>query len=132
MRQHAPSNPYRSPACGGLNRLEYRPTEVPQAELLQRRFLYRKVRVTAPIDALVEYSGFSLHDRIWVNQQLVFCRLPVIWLTDSFEFELETDRGVVLMQLRLHFHRFAQLKQFEILVDRQLIFQENAARQSWR
>jgi hypothetical protein len=129
MRHHTPSNPYRSPAWDGLNRLEYRPSEVPHAELLQRRFLYRKVRVSAPIDALVEYSGFSLHDRIWVNQQLVFCRLPLIWLTDSFEFELETDRGSILMQLRLHFHRFAQLKQFEILFDGNLIFQENADRQ---
>lgn len=125
MPQRASSNPYLSPALGGgQGPLTYRPDQNPHAELLQRKFLYRKVRISSPIDALVEYSGFSLHDRIWVNQRLVFCRLPLIWLTDCFEFELETDRGVMPMQIRLRFRRFAQLKQFEILLDGQVIYDE--------
>lgn len=124
MRQRGSSNPYLSPAWGGQGPLNYRPGKAPHAELLQRKFLYRKVRINSPIDALVEYSGFSLHDRIWVNQRLVFCRLPWIWLTDCFEFDLETDQGVIPMQIRLRFQRFAQLKQFEILLDGRRVFVE--------
>ena len=107
-----------TPRCtDGTEVIEFRATERPHAELIERKFLYRKVRITSPIDAILEYSGFSLHDRIWVNHRLMVCRLPWIWLTDLFKFDVQTDAGSMELQVRLGFHRFAQLKEFEIAVD---------------
>ena len=125
------TNPYMTPRCtDGSEVLEFRATERPRAELIARKFLYRKVRISAPIDAIVEYSGFSLHDRIWVNHRLMVCRLPWIWLTDLFKFDVETDAGVMELQVRLGFHRFAQLKKFEIAVDGQVVYREHATPKS--
>lgn len=119
------TNPYMTPRCtDGTEVIEFRATERPHAELIERKFLYRKVRITSPIDAILEYSGFSLHDRIWVNHRLMVCRLPWIWLTDLFKFDVQTDAGLMELQVRLGFHRFAQLKEFEIAVDGQVVYRE--------
>ena len=121
------TNPYMAPrGTDGSEVIEFRATERPHAELIERKFLYRKVRITSPIDAILEYSGFSLHDRIWVNHRLMVCRLPWIWLTDLFKFDVQTDVGLMELQVRLGFHRFAQLKEFEIAVGGQIVYREHA------
>ena len=54
------------------------------------------------------------------------CRLPWIWLTDLFKFDVQTDAGLMELQVRLGFHRFAQLKEFEIAVGGQIVYREHA------
>ena len=98
------------------------------AQLVGKGLLYRRIHVESPIEAMVEYSGLGLYDRVWVNRRLVAKRLPWVWLTDLFEFDLKTERGVLPVQLRLQFSRFARLAEVELIVGDQVVYKESTVR----
>ena len=125
-----PVNPYSSPSRLPVGELVLAgPQDQAIAQLVRKGLLYRRIHLEAPIEATLEYSGLGLFDRVWVNGKLVAKRLPWVWLTDSFEFELPTERGMLSCELKLEFSRFARLVDVELLLDGKLVYRESGRRE---
>ena len=89
--------------------------------------LYRRIQVEAPVAATIEYVGYGLRDRILVNGRLVCWRLPIMGLSDEFEFSISTNEEPLPGRIIVEVSKFLRIRRFELQIDGQTVYVETLA-----
>ncbi|MEZ6108840.1 MAG: hypothetical protein R3B96_22845 [Pirellulaceae bacterium] len=125
-------NPYETPRANQMRVFPYTPSAPPAATLLTEKFLYREIRLQAPLKGVLTYNAFQLCDELRLDDTVI-CRVyPWVRLYDRLEASVPTDEGPIPLIVTLEFSRFARIKRFTVRVADQIVYQEAAARPSRR
>jgi hypothetical protein len=87
-----------------------------KSELIQKGLLYRKVLIEAPIPTTIEYAAYGLRDRIYVDGKLVTWRVPLIWFTKRFAFEIATRDSHIPCEIHVRIGRGLKLAELQIMI----------------
>lgn len=120
-------NPFASPRAVGKKLRDLVPVRRPgcAAVLGGSGLLYRKILVEAPVEASIEYIGYGLRDRILVNGRLVFWRLPIMGLSNAFEFSIPTNEDPLPGRIVVKVSKlFLRMRRFELQIDGQTVYLE--------
>lgn len=116
-------NPYRSPATTDSSMVSWTGGQ-PKCRCVDKRLLYRKWVIEAPVECTLEYIGYHLHDLIKLDGRIIVRKLPFMFLTEDFEFSIPTPDHKVAAELHVKFNRFAQIRTIELSLDRQIVYRE--------
>lgn len=123
MRVGELDNPYRSPLSEESDSLDL-PYE-PRAELLTAGWLYRKVRIMWPIDAVIEYTGrLPAYDQVKVDGRVAQRVIIWFWFANRFEFAVPTSQGPAKVQIRLRVDLWTRITRFSIAAGDRIVYRE--------
>jgi len=120
-------NPFASPQPIGTKLRELVPVKRPgcAATLAGSCLLYRRILVEAPVEATIEYIGYGLRDRILVNGRLVYWRLPIMGLSNDFDFSIPTTEEPLAARIVVKVSKiFLRMRRFELQIDGQTVYLE--------
>ena len=125
------SNPYKSPDT---------PTYIDPAErrwlggadsvVAIRGMLHRKVIINRPVEVTIEYFARSLRDRILVDGKTAVSVLPILRLTERFDFTIPYCDGHLPASVFVKTERRSlKLSDFEIEINGVVPYRERAEQQ---
>lgn len=123
MSDRHDKNPFRSPLSEELEPadLDYEPN----GKLVSSGWLYRKVHIFEPIDAMIEYSarlpGF---DQVKLNGRVAQRILIWFWFATRFDFSVPTSQGPVRVQIDLSVNLRTQITRFAIAAGDRVVYRE--------
>ena len=125
------NNPYQSPLPTAPNDPAQRPWKGGcRSTLVNSGLLHRKVLIQNPIEVTIEYFARGLLDKIMVNGLTVISRLPIIRLTEQFDFEIPYCDGTLPTIVRLKTgRRSVKIISFQIEIDGILAYDERDGQQ---
>ncbi|HEX8369115.1 MAG TPA: hypothetical protein VF604_11290 [Pyrinomonadaceae bacterium] len=91
------------------------------AELIEKRWLYRKFQVLAPYGTFeVLYNGCGIgYEEIRVNYEIA-CRLNSLWFVPEFEFKI----GKANAQINVSVWAWMQIRSFDFEIEGESVYSE--------
>ena len=117
-------SPYRSPSREAACVIA-RSGGPPRATLLEKRMLFRRLRIESPVECELTYNAFGLFDEVRIDGRRAIRKLPWLWLTERFEFSWPTEAEPMRVEVRITFDRFARIRTFEVGIDQECVYRES-------
>ncbi len=126
-RDDESSNPYRSPQsqCVAAWPVPAAANARMEAVLVQRGWLYRRVRLFGGLDAEVEWNGRWPMEFVCVNGRKV-AEKHAFFYVPHFAFELPTSLGLRQVTVDLRISLMPAVKRFQISVNDQVVYLEGS------
>jgi hypothetical protein len=86
--------------------------------------LYRRVQLEAPVEATLEFRGYSLRDTVLVDNQMVSWKFSWWRITPYFRFPLAAGDRTLDVEVELTLGHFLRLKGFRIRIDGTIVYDE--------
>ncbi len=115
------NNPYASPLCPTSELLR---TPGLGVTLAASKWLYRCIRVEMPVQAAIEYNGRGLVEWVAVNGVKQCRKIPIWWFSPCFEFELDTNREPLHVEVRVRVNALTRIRGFQLWLDGVLAYEE--------
>jgi len=117
------TNPYQSPPPIAEQR-----GYGDHAQLLRRGFLYRRIQLHAPLEAVFHYNGWNFLQRIFFDDHLVWWRIS--WLTIHrravFRLPRELDPEERAGEMEIHFSAGLRMQRFTLRIAGEVVYDEPA------
>lgn len=117
-------SPYRSPSREAAS-VVVRSGGPPRATLLEKRMLFRRLRIESPVECELTYNAFGLFDEVRIDGRRAIRKLPWLWLTERFDFSWPTEAEPMRVEVRITFDRFARIRKFEVWIDQECVYRES-------
>lgn len=124
-------NPYESPQTATyIDPADRRWLGGAESVLAVRGMLHRRVIVNRPVEVTIEYFARSLRDKILVDGQTVVSVLPVLRLTERFDFTIPYCDGFLPASVSVKTaRRSLKLSIFEIEINSVIAYRERFEQQ---
>lgn len=95
-----------------------------EAELISQGLLRRKIKVTRPLEAVIEYHAASLVHGIYLDGQCVATRVPWFWFHEQIEFSIPHRDGTLPAKVIVNVGLWLQIQRFELWLDQTMIYRQ--------